>query len=270
MGLDGGPAPSRASRSTWSSSARAPTRASATCAPRRRAVKGRKVAPNVRVLVVPGSQESSARRRPRASTRCSEAAGAEWRESGCSMCIAMNGDQLRARAVRREHQQPQLRGAAGAGRAHAPRVAAHGRRGGRHAAASPTRARCYDGIAQRERMHEDRSEGAVHHAHVDVRGAARRRRRHRPDHPGALPQGHRQEGPRRQRLLPTGASSPTASLERRFPAQPAGRGGRAGARRRATTSAAARRASTRPGRSWAGACAPSSRSRSPTSSRATR
>ena len=35
-----------------------------------------------------------ARPRPRASTRSSAAAGAEWREAGCSMCIAMNGDQL--------------------------------------------------------------------------------------------------------------------------------------------------------------------------------
>ena len=36
----------------------------------------------------------SARRKPKGSTRSSGTPGAEWREAGCSMCIAMNGDQL--------------------------------------------------------------------------------------------------------------------------------------------------------------------------------
>ena len=35
---------------------------------------------------------SSARPKPKASTAIVRAAGAEWREPGCSMCIAMNGD----------------------------------------------------------------------------------------------------------------------------------------------------------------------------------
>ena len=56
--------------------------------------KGRKVAPKVRVLVVPGSQQV---RRQAEGERLDEvfrAAGCEWRESGCSMCLGMNPDQL--------------------------------------------------------------------------------------------------------------------------------------------------------------------------------
>jgi 3-isopropylmalate/(R)-2-methylmalate dehydratase large subunit len=59
-------------------------------------LRGRHVAPHVRMLVVPGSE---------AVKRAAEAeglhgvflgAGAEWREPGCSMCIAMNGDRVAA------------------------------------------------------------------------------------------------------------------------------------------------------------------------------
>ena len=57
-------------------------------------LKGRKVNPNVRVMVVPGSQESSGRREAEGLDQIFREAGAEWREAGCSMCIAMNGDQL--------------------------------------------------------------------------------------------------------------------------------------------------------------------------------
>ena len=55
-------------------------------------------------------------------------AGAEWREAGCSMCIAMNGDQLEPGQYAVSHQQPQLRGPPGPGRPHLPRQPAH--RGG--------------------------------------------------------------------------------------------------------------------------------------------
>jgi 3-isopropylmalate/(R)-2-methylmalate dehydratase large subunit len=57
-------------------------------------LKGRKVAPTVRTLVVPGSQEVKAEAEREGLHEVFKAAGAEWRESGCSMCIAMNGDQL--------------------------------------------------------------------------------------------------------------------------------------------------------------------------------
>ena len=56
--------------------------------------KGRKVAPNVRVLVVPGSKAIKRQAEAEGLDVIFKDAGAEWRESGCSMCIAMNGDQL--------------------------------------------------------------------------------------------------------------------------------------------------------------------------------
>jgi 3-isopropylmalate/(R)-2-methylmalate dehydratase large subunit len=55
---------------------------------------GRQVAPDVRVLVVPGSQQVKQLAEAEGLDRIFKAAGAEWREAGCSMCIAMNGDQL--------------------------------------------------------------------------------------------------------------------------------------------------------------------------------
>ena len=57
-------------------------------------MKGRKVADGVRVLVVPGSQKIKAEAEAEGLDRVFRDAGAEWREAGCSMCIAMNGDQL--------------------------------------------------------------------------------------------------------------------------------------------------------------------------------
>jgi 3-isopropylmalate/(R)-2-methylmalate dehydratase large subunit len=57
-------------------------------------MEGRKVAPNVRVLVVPGSQDVKRQAEAEGLHRIFKEAGAEWREAGCSMCIAMNGDQL--------------------------------------------------------------------------------------------------------------------------------------------------------------------------------
>ena len=55
-------------------------------------MKGRKVAEGVRVLVVPGSQEVKRLAIAEGLDRVFRAAGAEWREPGCSMCLAMNGD----------------------------------------------------------------------------------------------------------------------------------------------------------------------------------
>jgi 3-isopropylmalate/(R)-2-methylmalate dehydratase large subunit len=59
-------------------------------------MKGRKVAPGVRVLVVPGSQEVKRLAIDEGLDQVFRAAGAEWREPGCSMCIAMNGDGVAA------------------------------------------------------------------------------------------------------------------------------------------------------------------------------
>jgi 3-isopropylmalate/(R)-2-methylmalate dehydratase large subunit len=60
-----------------------------------RMLAGGKVADGVRVLVVPGSQDVKRQAEVEGLAEVFRAAGAEWRESGCSMCIAMNGDELR-------------------------------------------------------------------------------------------------------------------------------------------------------------------------------
>jgi 3-isopropylmalate/(R)-2-methylmalate dehydratase large subunit len=57
-------------------------------------LKGRKVSPTVRALVVPGSQKVKAEAEAEGLHHIFLEAGCEWREPGCSMCIAMNGDQL--------------------------------------------------------------------------------------------------------------------------------------------------------------------------------
>jgi 3-isopropylmalate/(R)-2-methylmalate dehydratase large subunit len=57
-------------------------------------LRGRRVAPNIRVMVVPGSQDVKRQAEVEGLADVFKAAGAEWREAGCSMCIAMNGDQL--------------------------------------------------------------------------------------------------------------------------------------------------------------------------------
>ncbi len=57
-------------------------------------LKGRKVAPGMRVLVVPGSGPVKRQAEAEGLDRVFVEAGAEWRNPGCSMCIAMNGDQL--------------------------------------------------------------------------------------------------------------------------------------------------------------------------------
>ncbi len=57
-------------------------------------LQGRKVNPRVRTMVVPGSQQIKREAEAEGLDKIFRDAGAEWREAGCSMCIAMNGDQL--------------------------------------------------------------------------------------------------------------------------------------------------------------------------------
>ena len=59
-----------------------------------RVVKGRKVASGVRALVVPGSFKVRQEAQEKGLHEIFEAAGFEWREAGCSMCLGMNPDQL--------------------------------------------------------------------------------------------------------------------------------------------------------------------------------
>ena len=57
-----------------------------------RILKGRSIAENVRMMVVPGSEQVKKEAEERGLDQIIIAAGAEWREAGCSMCIGMNGD----------------------------------------------------------------------------------------------------------------------------------------------------------------------------------
>ncbi len=59
-----------------------------------RMLEGQRVHPDVRMMVVPGSQQVKAQAEAEGLDEVFKAAGADWREAGCSMCIAMNGDQL--------------------------------------------------------------------------------------------------------------------------------------------------------------------------------
>ncbi len=54
--------------------------------------KGRKVAPGVRAMIVPGSQKIKLRAEAEGLDKIFVEAGFEWRESGCSMCLSMNPD----------------------------------------------------------------------------------------------------------------------------------------------------------------------------------
>ena len=55
-------------------------------------LRGRKIAQGVKMLVVPGSQQVKRHAEELGLDKVFLEAGAEWRESGCSMCIGMNGD----------------------------------------------------------------------------------------------------------------------------------------------------------------------------------
>jgi 3-isopropylmalate/(R)-2-methylmalate dehydratase large subunit len=59
-------------------------------------LKGRKIARGVRLLIVPGSQQIKREAEAAGLAEIFIAAGADWRESGCSMCLGMNGDTVGA------------------------------------------------------------------------------------------------------------------------------------------------------------------------------
>ena len=57
-------------------------------------VEGRKVSGDVRAMVVPGSQQVKKQAEQEGLDALFKAAGFEWREAGCSMCLGMNPDIL--------------------------------------------------------------------------------------------------------------------------------------------------------------------------------
>ena len=86
----------KASRSTSSSSARAPMAGLKICAQAAAIVKGKKVADSVWGIVVPGSKEVKSQAEQEGLDRIFQEAGFEWRGAGCSMCLAMNDDKAGA------------------------------------------------------------------------------------------------------------------------------------------------------------------------------
>ena len=83
------------SSSTACSSARAPTAASRTCARSRAWWKARRVNANVNAMIVPGSGLVKEQAEAEGLDKIFIKAGFEWREPGCSMCLAMNPDKLK-------------------------------------------------------------------------------------------------------------------------------------------------------------------------------
>ena len=57
-------------------------------------VRGRRVAPHVRAMVVPGSGLVKRQAEAEGIDRVLRDAGFDWREPGCSMCVGMNADRL--------------------------------------------------------------------------------------------------------------------------------------------------------------------------------
>ena len=57
-------------------------------------VRGKRVHPNVRAMVVPGSTMLKQKAESEGLNEVFQAAGFEWREAGCSMCLGMNPDIL--------------------------------------------------------------------------------------------------------------------------------------------------------------------------------
>jgi 3-isopropylmalate/(R)-2-methylmalate dehydratase large subunit len=94
-----------------------------------RVLRGRKVAQGVRTLVVPGSEEVRNQAVAEGLDRIFADAGAEWRQSGCSMCLAMNPDKLTPGQRSASTSNRNFEGRQGARGPHPPGQPGHG--GGR-------------------------------------------------------------------------------------------------------------------------------------------
>jgi 3-isopropylmalate/(R)-2-methylmalate dehydratase large subunit len=64
-----------------------------------RVAQGHQVAPGVKAFVVPGSEQVKQQAEAEGLHQVFEAAGFEWRQAGCSMCLAMNPDKLQGRQI---------------------------------------------------------------------------------------------------------------------------------------------------------------------------
>ena len=93
--------------------------------------EGRQVADGVRTLVVPGSGRVKEQAEAEGLDQILTAAGFDWRQPGCSMCLAMNPDKLAIGERAASTSNRNFEGRQGRGRAHPPRVPRRGR-GHRH------------------------------------------------------------------------------------------------------------------------------------------
>ena len=92
-------------------------------------VEGKTVAAHVDAMIVPGSGLVKEQAEAEGLDKIFMAAGFDWREPGCSMCLAMNDDRLKPRRALRLDLEPQFRGPPGLQGPHPSRLAGHG--GGR-------------------------------------------------------------------------------------------------------------------------------------------
>ena len=160
-------------------------------------IDGRKVADGVRMLVVPGSMRVREQAEKEGLDAIFTAAGAEWRQAGCSMCLGMNPDQLApgersASTSNRNFEGRQGKG----GRTHlvSPLVAA--------ATAVPATSRSPADPARASAKADD-GQGSLVSTYRHRGAAAPQQCRHRPDHPGRVPEAdhpHRLRGRPVQRL----------------------------------------------------------------------
>ena len=190
-------------------------------------MNGRKVADGVRMLVVPGSMRVRFQAEEEGLDKVFTDAGAEWRSAGCSMCLGMNPDQL----------APGERSASTSNRNFEGRQG----KGGRTHLVSPLVAAATAVRGTLSSPEDLNLTGRLHHPHRHRRAAAPQQRRHRPDHPGRLPQAghpHRLRG--RAVRRPGATTRRSSSTPRRSTA--------ARCWSPARTSAPARRASTPSGR----------------------
>ena len=147
----------------------------------------------MRALVVPGSArvkaQAEAEGLDKIFTRGRRRVAAM---PGCSMCLAMNPDQLKPGERSRLDLEPQFRRPAGQGRAHASGEPRNGRRGGRRGAF-----RGHPHVRRRRQMTWNRSRTFTGHRWPAGPG----QRRYGPDHPEAVPEVHRADGLRPRAVL---------------------------------------------------------------------
>jgi len=81
-------------------------------------VQGKKVAPTVKAFVVPGSERVKQAAEAEGLDTIFEAAGFEWREAGCSMCLAMNPDKLQGNQISASSSNRNFKGRQGSSSGH--------------------------------------------------------------------------------------------------------------------------------------------------------